>query len=406
MVLVKKISKNGFYGNCFFLGAICLIFIIGIFTFVKKQEETSTVENRTLAMFQHFTIKDFLKGGFQDKLEDAISDQFVLSGAIRTIYGKAITSFPTFGLEKIICDGRYLDLPSSDNDGSKYGTFNCEDYILRMPRVIDAAKQKNLQQNIENLNHLNSLTKAYYYVINNSSEYNFEKDELVTDFRSIFERELKGQKGLSSLKCDNYETYKKYFYKTDLHWNYLGSYQGFLDITEMLGIDNPATPTGIYTNEEYYFGSHAKHTQKRDSLENFTVYTFDIPKHDTIIEGDYGREYSNVSGFVNHDYKSSKLDFYAYAYGKNYGEIIFDYHQPKKENLLIVADSFSNPLNELIAQYFNKTFVVDLRYYNNAMGSQFVLSDYLKTNDIDCTLLIISSEYFITKANATKGLEK
>lgn len=390
--------------NYFFFSVICVLFVFGAYTFVKNENKVSEVENRTLATFQHFTVKDFLSGNFQSNFENALSDQFVASSDIRVAYESALASFPTFGVENALCENRYLSL--SGSDGLSYATFNCEDYILRMPSALSTTKKKNLKQNIKNLIHLNSLTKAYYYVINNSSEYNFEKNELTVNYEDVFAGELVGQYGLDSLDCNDYETYKEYFYKTDLHWNYKGSYQGFLDIAKMLEIKDPAVPTGVFTNEEYYFGSYAKNTQKYDSLEKFTVYTFDIPEHVAIMDGTVGQKYSHVEEFVSHAYASSKVDFYAYAYGKNYGEIILDFDQPEKENLLIIADSFSNPLNELIAQYFNKTYVVDLRYYRNAMGKNFVLSEYLESNKIDKTLLIISSEFFITKANATKGLEK
>lgn len=397
-----KINKNGFRENYFFLIAICLLLVCGVYTFVKNEHKTSTFENRTLAAFQHFTVKDFLEGKFQDGFEDALSDQFTFSSKIRTAYTGMSAALPTFGLKDVVCENHYVTI-SGGNDG--YSTFNCEDYILRTPSAPTDFQQKSLQTNIDNLGRLNSLTKTYYYVINTSSAYNFEENRLETNYADVLADNMVGSYKMKELECDDYETYKKYFYKTDLHWNYIGSYQGFLDIADLLGIKNPAKPTGTFTQNEQFFGSYARNLQKYDSPDDFIIYTFDIPEHDTVING-VKKKYNHFEEFINHDYEYSRFDFYAYFYGQNYGEIIFDFHQPEKENLLIVADSFSNPLNELIAQYFNKTYIIDLRYYKNEVKKDFALSEYLRDNKIDKTLLIISSEFFIIKDNTTKGFEK
>lgn len=401
MRLRMRIKKIKFRENYFFLVTICLLFVFGAYTFLKNERKTSVVENRTLATFQHFTAKDFLNGKFQKSFEDALSDQFTFSSKIRTSYVEISAALPTFGLRNAVCKNHYVAISGGD---SNYSTFNCEDYILRMPGRLTDFQQKSLQTNIDNLGRLNNSTKAYYYVINTSSTYDFEEDRLKTNYANILADNMAGDYRMKKLECSDYETYKKYFYKTDLHWNYVGSYQGFLDITDLLGIKNPAKPTGVFTQNEQFFGSYARSLQKYDSSDDFAIYTFDIPEHDTIINGNK-KKYNHIQEFINHDYEYSKFDFYAYFYGQNYGEIIFDFHQPEKENLLIIADSFSNPLNELIAQYFDKTYVIDLRYYKNEMGKDFVLSKYLIDNKIDKTLLIISSEFFIIKDNTTKGLE-
>ena len=386
----------------YFLGLVVLIFVVGFYGFIKAPKKTSTLENRTLAQFSHMTLKTFLDGSFQDNFENALSDQFIKSETIRVNYRRVLANMPTFGLKDVVCENHYVAIPGG-NDG--HSTFNCEDYILRTPSAPTDFQQKSLQTNIDNLGRLNSLTKTYYYVINTSSAYNFEENRLETNYADVLADNMVGSYKMKELECDDYETYKKYFYKTDLHWNYIGSYQGFLDIADLLGIKNPAKPTGTFTQNEQFFGSYARNLQKYDSPDDFIIYTFDIPEHDTVING-VKKKYNHFEEFINHDYEYSRFDFYAYFYGQNYGEIIFDFHQPEKENLLIVADSFSNPLNELIAQYFNKTYIIDLRYYKNEVKKDFALSEYLRDNKIDKTLLIISSEFFIIKDNTTKGFEK
>ena len=55
-------------------------------------------------------------------------------------------------------------------------------------------------------------------------------------------------------------------------------------------------------------------------------------------------------------------DYYVQYFNGQYGEICYDYHQDKEENLLILSDSYAWQIDYLIAASFNKTYVVNLRY--------------------------------------------
>jgi len=330
-----------------------------------------------------------------------LSDQFVFSEKIRMVYGEVFDRLPKYGIDSLVCSNRYLILQTSDN-WTKRAIYNCEDYI-----VIAPIRQVNetVFENIKKYNAMNKISDVYYYYIRSGNSYDFSKDEITINYAEILSDNLKGNYHLASLDMDSWEKYKKYFYKTDHHWNYVGSYQGFLDIAKMLGIKNPSVPTGTFTSEEYFFGSGSRITQNYNVLEKFTIYTFDIPKHDTKING-VDKKYNHFSEFINHDYKYNRnKNFYGNVYGADYGEVIFDFHQTDKPNLLIISNSFSDAVNELIAQYFNKTYVVDLRYYKKQNGVNFEYSKYIRKNNISKTL-VIADLGFLGNKNLNQGLEK
>ena len=56
--------------------------------------------------------------------------------------------------------------------------------------------------------------------------------------------------------------------------------------------------------------------------------------------------------------------------------------------LLIVASSYSNPINALIAAGYDRTFVIDLRYYEAYANHPFDTAEYCKENDIHKILLL------------------
>lgn len=122
--------------------------------------------------------------------------------------------------------------------------------------------------------------------------------------------------------------------------------------------------------------------------------------------GSLVKKYNHIEEFINHDYTYNRgMNFYAFAYGNDYGEVVFDFHQPEKPNLLILSNSYSNAINELIAQYFNKTYVVDLRHYERQLKTEFRYSDYVKKNGVEKTL-IIADMGFLLDRELNKGLEK
>ena len=391
--MIRKITLRE---NYFFLFLLILFFAYGAYGLIKTPSKRSSSENRSLAQFNHFSIKTFLDGSFQDNFESALSDQFPRGEGVRVTYGEVINNLPTFGIHNLICQDRYVDLSISQ----KRATFNCEDYIVRIPRSTN----NTVYNNIKKYNKMNSLNDVYYYIINSYASYDFEKNQDVGNYETIVRNNLKGNYTISSLNMRSYEDHKKYYYKTDHHWNYIGSYQGFLDIANMFGIHTPSKPIGTFTNDEYFFGSHARAIRNYSFKENFTIYLFDVPSHDTTINGKT-KPYNHIEDFTNHNYKYDKnMNFYGYVYGGDYGEVVFDFHHEDKPNLLILSNSYSNAINELIAQYFNKTYVVDLRHYNDSIGTSFEYSKYIKNNNIDKTL-VIADPGFLSEPESNQGLE-
>ena len=402
IVCYNKYVKKEFE-EIFFVCLLSVLFLFGFCTFLKTEDLISESENRSLETFEHFTAESFISGSFQDNFEAAISDQFVLSSKIRVGYNYLISKMPTLNIEKAVCENHYLEIVNSVD--MRRGTLNCEDYILYYPIPLEE-KTDAIEENIKRYNHLNNIADTYYYFVNESSNYDYEKNIKVADFVKLLKDNLTGDYHIDSFDFDSYNEYKDNFYKTDHHWNYIGSYKGYVDIANMLGVKSSELmkPTGEATNHEYYYGSGAQRTKNYSIKEEFVYYKFEFPEHKTWVNGEVG-SYNHYADYANHEYNYDyKTNYYSYLYGEDEGEVIFDYNQPKRDNLLIVSNSFGNPIKEMIASHFNKTYVVDLRYYERKMGKLFVFSEYLKNNNID-KVLVIMSPNFVRKEENDRGLE-
>ncbi len=392
MVLFSYMEKKANSKEEFiFLFFVCLIFYFGMFGLVKAPKKTSTAENRSLAQFTDFTVSRFSSGKFQDNFEKAFSDQFLMSEEIRVSYGEAMSNISTFGLNDIICKDHYIYLPGTIHTNTY---FDCDDYIIPLamdidPKVRDTFSSDILYRNIEKFNYANTLADVYYYYIEQPQLFNFEQGDRILDLEKNIRENMQGEFKIDSLRFENYEEFKKDFYKTDHHWNYIGSYRGYKDIMGMFDM-MPVAPVGTVTSIEDSFGSKARESRFYKFKEKFTAYEFDIPEHDTYINRKMGR-YGSLEDLPTHNYIYDKnMNFYETFYGNNCGEILFDFHQPERENLLIVSNSFANPIKPLIAQHFNKTDAFDPRYYKYQMGEVFQLSEYIDNNNIDKILFIIN----------------
>ena len=368
--------------NVILVGMFFLIIGLGILALLKTPTTFSVAENRDLAQFTMPNLRSFLDHSFQDNLENALSDQFIGSATIREAYSYVIDNMPTFSLEEQLCKNEYLSL------GNGRSTFNCDERIVYTPVKFTAQQEKQIKTNIAQLDKLNQLADTYYYVVNDPAVFDFRTNQFTENLTELLKKNLhNGYAGIDSLKFKNYDEAKKFFYKTDHHWNYRGAQQGYLDIAKMLNIKNVYQPDETFHSNEQFFGSHARNLRNYDFPEEFVAYKYSLPKHKSYINGVFG-SYNGVEKTEKHDYEYEKnLNFYGQYYGLDYAEVVFDYAQPKKENLLIIANSYSNAINELLASGFNKTYVIDPRINKNWHARK-----YIKDNEISKVVVILSDK--------------
>ena len=366
-----------------FLALFLMMISLGFVTLVRTPKDISEIENRTLNKFKIFQVKDFLSKDFQDNLEDALSDQFVGSQTTKKVMNSIENFVNPLNAPKSICQNNYVLV--KDN----FYTFDCDDHLLEMPVYKDLSNNDYLRKRINEFNVLNEKVDTYYYVINRSFNYDFRNNTVSLDLVSFMNNNLKENKGLNYLRINSYNDYKNYFYKTDHHWNYKGSYQGYKDIMSMFDIKDIKVPIEEVTfNGSIWYGSTARNLSLWSIKEQFTVYEFKFDNHNEYINGNVG-EYGNQKKFLNlRNKKFGQEEYYAKFYGYDIGEIIYDYHDDAKDNLLILSSSFSNPINGLIASHFNRTYVIDGRHYND-----FKVFDYIEKNNINKVLIIMDFNF-------------
>ena len=143
---------------------------------------------------------------------------------------------------------------------------------------------------------------------------------------------------------------------------------------------------------EYFFRRSSCGNATADEL--FRAYSYPLPKMKTVLNGKNG-QYGHRSVYEKDRYPTDELrNHYAYYYGGDYGEILIDNGSSRGRNLLLIADSYSNPINLLLASHFDRTCVIDLRYYEKDTGKPFDISGCISENRITDVLLLGDIAFF------------
>lgn len=374
--------------NILFLGLILLVLLAGLLRTVFFPKEINAYENRYAERIAPFTVEGYLDGTFQDSVDAALSDQVHLSQYYKQRFNLAssrcLKTMVTPFLEQY--PDRYIDAWGMRLIGRSY--------LAYYPRVL-ANMTDALDAKIENLNRCFTAfpdVDFYVYYVEKDTDINFETNEKVLAYEYLRDGLALPEDRMARFQIDSFDDFSARFYQTDHHWNYYGSYQGYTEVIDLLGVsDPPLVPLGEAVLSDSFSGSKVSSSGAYGFSESFSAYRFAFPSMDVQINGSPAEDYGNQDAFLSG--QGGQVSYGAF-YGGDDGEVILSTGQTDRENLLIVGESYDNAILKLVAAHFNNTCSIDLRYYSAYMGQEFHLADYLEEHDIAKVLLIGNIDYF------------
>lgn len=382
-------KKNNSKKNADILFLLILIIILlgGIINTFFNSDDVNYYENRNAYQIPKINIKKILNKEFQDEVELAFSDQIPLAITMKKKYN-FINNILTNELFKIIfknrCDNRYVNL------GNSTTVFGCNgNLVYNISHVSDdkAAydnRIKNINRAIEN-----TTQDIYIYYIEKDTDIDFANNHK-SDIYSYLKSNINTNK-IYNFEVNNFEEFNNYFYKTDHHWNYKGSYKAYGELVNILTKDEPLSYKEIVCLNNNFSGSKANFSGASQFYkEEFCAYDFDLPEYKVYINGKLGK-YGNEKYHLDNP---NDLVSYVEYYGGDNGEIIFDNNDNSKENILVIGESYDNAILKLLASHFNKTYSIDLRNYERSNNKKFNYISYINDNKIDKVLLIGNIDYF------------
>jgi hypothetical protein len=184
------------------------------------------------------------------------------------------------------------------------------------------------------------------------------------------------------------------YYRTDHHWTSLGAYYGYLAWKEQTGAvgTEEFDPSGLTAVTDTFLGTlHSKLNlpRKEDSIHIFPETMKRVP------EVTY--DFSKVTySYYEKNYLDTK-NKYGYFLDDNHPFIEIETGYSTGKELILIKNSYANCIVPLMANHYDKIYMIDLRYVNGRLAD--LISGYMtpRTDMLvlyDCIHFIEDFKYF------------
>jgi len=212
--------------------------------------------------------------------------------------------------------------------------------------------------------------------------------------RDVWAAYAAGLNKASVVGLSNADDWKGRFFATDHHWNPNGQYQGYLDIMSLLAQRNARigaerVPFGEATLPGVVFrGTSARKAAYYRISEPFLFLSERDPDVHAFLDGKRADWLIIPKGYRKKPSNAAFATQYAMFNGGDYPLITYRKEAAGAGNLLILADSYSNSMEDLIASHYHNTYSVDLRHYAAETGRPFDFAEFVRKHDIDDVLVM------------------
>lgn len=356
---------------------------------LQTNVERSYLEGRPYTRLPSPSVDSFLSGDFQDDLESYTADALPLRETL--LLGKA--SLQRLSISEMAALLGYDAYHTFFGSGYLHETEG--NRLLAAPARQSKKVLNGLVASVDSINDFVASNPGYTYyfampyrsdVLGIGPLAGLVSEPLDAEFLQsrIFSR-LSPDITQIDLMPSSYEEFKEDYFKTDHHWNIKGAYKAYCIINEAMGNASSTLPCGellMFPTAQFY-GSEARSgldtSVGPDMIED---YEFALPHYETWIYGELmpndfaASTQAYIDGFQP---DNPFVNLYADYWHADYGQIVFVNQDNKaSKNLLIVADSFSNPMERMFLSSYSRVYVYDPRY------ATISLADFLKKyDDID-----------------------
>ncbi len=324
-------------------------FLIVLACFLKPAGEYSLSERRLLAQKPVFSWENVVTGKYRTAAEEYVTDQFPLRDKLRGFKaGFALHVMQKTDHHEIYeKDGYLCAMEYPMNEGS----------ITRAVAIFKNIYEKHLK---------NTDVKAYISVIPDKSYFLADETYLSMDYGAFFEKVYAQTDFLKSIRIEDRLRLSDY-YKTDTHWKQ----------EEITGVASyMAEEMGTFLSGEYrietlnvpFYGVYAGQSAMATHPDKISYCTNDVLEQCTVYDYENNREIS-----LYEESKASGRDAYEMFLGGNISLAVIENENADSEKELVVfGDSFSRSMIPLLAEGYEKTTLIDIRYLPSAYIGNYV----------------------------------
>ncbi|EPE62231.1 hypothetical protein L479_01393 [Exiguobacterium sp. S17] len=381
----KKRKLSWLTNGIIFFSFIGILFYgLAVFAF-GTEEETSDIEGRALEQRPEFSVSTFLDGTYMETFASSANDQVFQ----RDLWIEGQSWFQRNVLRQemnngvINVDGMLLSPETNASEYSSFGEFLKEFQIEmktnEIPVYFASAPSKPVYAT------RNEIFPAYVETVDLENREQLHKRVNEAGIPLIdLEQKLEGMDG------------EEVYFKTDHHWRAEGAFAGYQEIMSVLSKDYPESrllaKEDVKTNEVDgpFYGSSAReisiayveeadtftYLEPTDGFSTTVCRDFDDCGHEVL-----DREVlENTTDFTN---------YYNLFLGDNYAQLKIEQENPLNDlHVLVLKDSYANPLLGYLGESFGTVSAIDVRYAKGKVD----ITDYIEDEEIDFVYLCIMIE--------------
>ncbi len=280
------------------------------------------------------------------------SDEPCVLSSESTFLNSSAEGINLYSIEARMSDGSTVELLTS--------AFNTPEKVY----------EKRMRKTAETINEIAALApdvRAWVYVCSRLQDAACFSDivpgepstgPLVDEFFSLLDEGITYDR----LKIDSLDDSIRKLFLTDHHWNAYGMYEAYCDMVAMMfGEDAQIRPMGDRYDVEgaAYYGTFARTSGYYGAHDDFFFYDYHLPKHRLIADNPYDFE-SVRDRYLSGDFSRDRgadhyVAFYPYAQYLKYPE------NDTGRVLLLLGDSYSRGISELLSSAFDEAYIFDYR---------------------------------------------
>lgn len=370
----------------FITAFLAIIFSVGIYSYFEPDRPTSTVENRTLAQRPIISKQTVTSGVFFKKFETYFSDQLYGRDEIIKAYTKEQLLLHRSIINNIVVakDNWLLYNPSTQ----------------RMYKDIDQSLAKLQELSDETGVEIYFAATPYKMNILKNIYPSFINEQLGVENQKYFMSHLPSSvHGINMYQYfkDTYsqDQLETMYFKTDHHWNIDGAFAGYQKIINDISASSklfkgkPLEKENlklVCNNKSAFVGTlnlrlYSIIDTKDEKICYYSPF-FNPNKGKVVAKQIYGENLTNIKDIYAAGFTRDTV-FYGHLFTWDLPEINFEYQNTGNDlHLLVLKDSYVNPIQPFLAQHFNKTSILDIRHYHEKTVAQ-----YIKDNKIDIVLV-------------------
>jgi len=391
-----------------FIGFISVfVLVLSVVTLVQEKSPILLGENRSADYFDQITIAGFYTEDTQQNIERSLADQFFLRDSF-IHYSSAFEQ----KVNDLIYPKTEFDNDTIETISEFYYLVNDKIFLEKKPSTgIYQTEVTNfltnpeyasrmITKNAEYHNLLSEFADVYVYEPFNSiylSEQLFGETNFL-DYQTEYLLQLSPDIKYDKLHVEGLEEYQQYYYTVDHHWNDVGIRAAYTDIVKLMDIESE---TSVIYDELICFddiefrGSHVRRTGLTEYYQNPCMYTF-IETGEYTVNGvpkslNYVREEYKLGNYYELLNPEKFWDFYSNINNRMYN-IVINYDDESKENLLILGDSYSKGMVFPLSGYFNETHLLPYNSLDRDPDHEEYINpnlrSYIEDNDIDKILIM------------------